>query len=47
MAQMCVGGLSGSTGRLKMLEPVSHKATKTARANEAKIALLSCDLKQP
>ena len=47
MAQMCVGGLSGSTGRLKMLEPVSHKANKTARANEAKIALLSCDLKQP
>ncbi len=43
MAQMCVGGLSGSTGRLKMLEPLSHKANKTAWASEAKIALFSCD----
>ncbi len=44
MAQMCVGGLSGSTGRLKMLLPVSHKGNKIAWANEAKIALFFCDL---
>lgn len=43
MAQMCVGGLSGNIGRLKMLQPVSHKVNKTARANEANTALLFCD----
>lgn len=40
VAQMCVGGLSGSTGRLKMLYPVSHKANKTASADEAILMLL-------
>lgn len=36
--------LSGSAGRQKMPEPLSHKANKTAWANEAKIALLFCEL---
>lgn len=34
-AQMCVGGLCGSTGRLKMLKSVSHKVGKIAWAYEA------------
>lgn len=34
VAQMCVGGLSGSTGRLKMLRFVSHEANKTGWAIE-------------
>lgn len=36
VAQMCVGGLSGCTGRLKMHYPVSHKVNKTASADREK-----------
>lgn len=44
VAQMCVGGLSGCAGRLKMHYPVSHKANKTAWTNEDKTALHVCYL---
>lgn len=47
---MCVGVLSGCTGRLKMLYPVSHKVNKTASADEAKLCysfvILACNVKR-